>query len=152
MRMFLSNKKQPEVIVFLVQKEVAERIVAKDGKESILSISVKIYGEPKYIATVKKECFSPKPKVDSAILLIQNISKKRLSTWQIDVAGRRGRSTIFEQKFFEIVKTGFAHKRKVLSSNLKNKITKEKLSECAISEKSRAEDLSINQWVCLTKN
>src|SRR6185312_3875994 len=56
---FLSEEHQPSLAVLLVQKEVAQRIVARDDKESILSISVKVYGEPKYIDTVKAGSFNP---------------------------------------------------------------------------------------------
>jgi 16S rRNA (adenine1518-N6/adenine1519-N6)-dimethyltransferase len=76
---FLTEENQPEKMVLLVQKEVAERIVARDGKESILSLSVKAYGEPKYIMKVSKRFFSPEPKVDSAIIAINNISRGRFS-------------------------------------------------------------------------
>ena len=133
-RNFLSELPQPELMVILVQKEVAERIVSKDGKESILSISVKVYGEPKYIQTVKAGSFFPPPKVDSAILLIDNISKKNFTA-------------VNEQKFFEIVRAGFAHKRKTVSSNLKAFISKEKLASLGINEKERAEKLSLEQWI-----
>jgi 16S rRNA (adenine1518-N6/adenine1519-N6)-dimethyltransferase len=142
-RKFLSGNFQPSLIVVLVQKEVAERITTsiqgkskiKEGKESILSISVKVYGEPKYIQTVKAGCFFPPPKVDSAILLIDNISKKNFFNKE------------HEQKFFEIMKTGFAHKRKTLSSNLKGMVSKEKLAELGINEKERAENLTLEQWL-----
>lgn len=133
-RNFLSELPQPELMVILVQKEVAERIVSKDGKESILSISVKVYGEPKYIQTVKAGSFFPSPKVDSAILLIDNISKKNFTDTS-------------EQKFFEILRAGFAHKRKTLSSNLKAYISKEQLASLGINEKERAEKLSLEQWL-----
>lgn len=133
-RKFLSGNFQPSLIVILVQKEVAERIVVKDGKESILSISIKAYGEPKYIQTVKAGSFFPPPKVDSAILLIDNISKNNFKK-------------VNEQKFFEIMKAGFAHKRKTISSNLKTFVTKEKLAELGINEKERAERLSMKQWL-----
>ena len=133
-RNFLSELPQPKLMVILVQKEVAERIISKDRKESILSISVKVYGEPKYIQTVKAGSFFPPPKVDSAILLIDNISKKNFTATN-------------EQKFFEIVRAGFAHKRKTISSNLKSHISKEKLAELGINEKERAERLSLKQWL-----
>ncbi|MEI6478653.1 MAG: 16S rRNA (adenine(1518)-N(6)/adenine(1519)-N(6))-dimethyltransferase RsmA [bacterium] len=136
-RRFLSEIPQPELMVILVQKEVAERIVVRDGKESILSISVKVYGEPKYIQTVKAGSFFPAPNVDSAILLIDNISKKNFSN-------------IDEQKFFKIVRAGFAHKRKTISSNLKEFISKERLNELGINEKERAEKLSLEQWIKLS--
>ena len=70
---FLSADNQPESMVLLVQKEVAERIVARNNKESILSISVKAYGDPKYIEKVLAGSFVPAPNVDSAIILIKNM-------------------------------------------------------------------------------
>jgi 16S rRNA (adenine1518-N6/adenine1519-N6)-dimethyltransferase len=76
LRKFLTAEVYPSRMVLLVQKEVAKRIVAADKKESILSISVKAYGEPKYIDTVPKRFFRPIPKVDSAIILIDKISKE----------------------------------------------------------------------------
>lgn len=136
---FLEEERQPEKMVLLVQKEVAERIVAKDGKESILSISVKIYGLPKYIMTVGKKFFSPSPKVDSAIILISDISKNTFN------------GNISEKKFFEILKAGFAHKRKLVLSNL-TKTFKQKdefeiiFNKLKINKNSRAENLTAQNW------
>ena len=73
LRTFLSGRYQPTSMCLLVQKEVAERIVARDGKESILSLSVKLYGIPTYIMKVAREYFSPSPRVDSAVILIDKI-------------------------------------------------------------------------------
>ena len=78
-RKFLSETIQPNTMVLLVQKEVAQRIVARDTKESILSLSVKAYGTPKYMMKVGKRFFTPAPKVDSAIIAVTDISKKRIS-------------------------------------------------------------------------
>lgn len=75
LRAFLSGDFQPKSMTLLAQKEVAERIVASDGKESVLSISVKTYGVPTYVQTVLAHEFLPPPKVDSAILHISDISK-----------------------------------------------------------------------------
>ncbi len=109
---FLTEDIHPERMVLLVQKEVAERIVARDNKESILSLSVKAYGTPKYIMKVGKRFFSPAPKVDSAIIQITNISRKNFA------------NRTQEEKFFELVKSGFAHKRKMLIRNLESIVTK----------------------------
>jgi len=136
-RKFLSGNIQPTKLVMMVQKEIADRIIARDGKESLLSLSVKVYGTPKKIMKVEKENFSPKPKVDSAILLVDNISKDFFS------------DNITEEKFFEIIKAGFAHKRKVLSANLKELLRNDvqKLFTMAhIPEKARAEDLTLENW------
>ncbi len=141
-RMFLSSKHQPSSMTLLVQKEVAERIVARNGKESILSLSVKAYGEPKYIAKVPARFFNPKPKVDSAILHIANISKNFFSH-------------ISEDQFFNVVKTGFAQKRKKLVNNLSSIDSKEELQKIFknlnTDENTRAEDVPLNKWIQLTQ-
>lgn len=135
----------PKSLTFVVQKEVAERIMARDQKESILSISVKAYGEPKHGGIIKAGSFYPAPKVDSAILSIRGISKERFESAELE-----------ENKFFEILKAGFAHKRKLLLKNLEEVFTdKEKLKEifmkCKLSEKVRAEDLKTEDWFCIAK-
>ncbi len=142
-RKFLSGDIQPKKLVIMVQKEIADRIVARDGKESLLSLSVKAYGDVKKIMKVEKENFSPKPKVDSAILLINDISKDFFNE-------------INEEKFFDIIKTGFAHKRKMLVANLKEKFGQNDLQKIfqhlKIPEKSRSENLKLEDWKILTKN
>jgi len=140
LRMFLETINQPESMTLMVQKEVADRILARDGKESLLSLSVKVFGDPKYIKTVKAGSFVPAPNVDSAILLIENVSKNKLMG-------------LNESVFFKTLHAGFAHKRKQLLPNLsslhkKDDITKafEKLN---IPIKTRAEDVHLDTWVSL---
>ena len=143
LRTFLTTQKQPRAMALLVQKEVAERIIARDGKESILSLSVKAYGTPKIIAKVSRGNFSPPPSVDSAILLIENISRAFFTN-------------VDENAFFKLVRAGFSSKRKLLASNLsgKNEFTKPILFElftaCDIPEKARAEDVPLEKWRRLT--
>ena len=157
-RKFLSDvKNKPTLMTLLVQKEVAERIVARDGKESILSLSVKAYAVPKYIMKVHKRFFSPEPKVDSAIISINNISNKLF------------KEKSEEELFFHLIKTGFAHKRKVLRKNLENLSTLEvrlpnikdvglpyinKIDEIfkklEINPKTRAEDIKFEKWIELS--
>ena len=164
-RKFLESDNQPKSITFVIQKEVAERIIARDkkaqpshkalpssettdghstaGKESILSISIKAYGEPKYGGIIKAGSFFPKPKVDSAILSVENINKEKFREYKIT-----------EKKFFEVVRTGFAHKRKFLIKNLTNlsrtdldiERVGEVFDELGIDKKIRAEDLKIEDW------
>lgn len=142
LRQFLENKAQPSLMVLLVQKEVAQRIVAKDEKESILSISVKAYGTPRYIGTVKAKFFSPPPQVDSAIILIKNISKN----FFLDLS---------EAEFFTILKTGFAHKRKIAVSNLAELAPKEFVAKIfdslSISRDARPEDLTLSDWKAISQ-
>lgn len=136
---FLSTDQQPISATLLVQKEVAERIVTRDNKESILSISVKAYGTPTYVGTVKRGSFVPVPNVDSAILHIANISKNVFTD-----------ANILEAHFFSVVKAGFAHKRKHVGSNLAKLISKEMLETCNIQKEARAETLTVQDWSCIT--
>ena len=137
-RIFLESKEQPESMTLLVQKEVAERIVARDKKESLLSISVKIFGTPIYIKTVGRGAFTPHPNVDSAIIHIKDISKLKLHG-------------LDEKFFFKIIHAGFAHKRKQLLPNLtdlyERKLLIKIFEECKIDQKSRSEDVSLNKWL-----
>jgi 16S rRNA (adenine1518-N6/adenine1519-N6)-dimethyltransferase len=153
-RKFLEGAIQPSKLVLMVQKEIADRIIARDEKESLLSLSVKAYGKPKKIMKVDKENFSPKPKVDSAILLIDDISKD----FFLNEDKSASKETKMQEKnFFEVLKAGFAHKRKVLISNLKEiaesrgKNLPQIFSSLKIPEKSRAEDLKLENWRDLVK-
>ncbi len=138
-RNYLETENQPASMTILVQKEVAERVVARDGRESILSLSVKVFGDPKYGGTVSKRYFSPAPKVDSAILTVNNITHK-LKPAQ-------------EKAFFEVVKEGLAHKRKTLVHNLGKHYGSDRvrgaLAALGLNEKARGEELSIDLWMKL---
>lgn len=134
---FLSAAHQPTTLVFLVQKEVAQRI-ARDKKESILSLSVKAYGTPKYVTSVPRGAFAPPPKVDSAIVAIEHVSRSNFT------------SAAHEQHFFELVKAGFASKRKLLASNVGTTYA-QKFSTVGIDAKARAEDVSLAAWLALSK-
>lgn len=141
LRKFLSEKKQPTLLVFLMQKEVAERIARhgpsnKKEKESILSLSVKAYGEPQYVKTVPRGAFVPPPKVDSAILAVKNISRGNFS------------NAAHEEKFFELIKAGFGQKRKLLKSNVKN-LLGPKAEELG---NARAEDVPMATWLELSRS
>lgn len=154
LELFLEHEPRPNRMVLLVQKEVAERITAKPagnetvGKESILSISVKAFGTPKIIARVPRGAFTPPPTVDSAILSIDDISDKRFKEKSLGIP-----------RFFEILKAGFAHKRKLLIRNLEMVVGKETVNgmtadeklekiwlELDLNEKARAEDIALEQW------
>ena len=151
LKKFLGAKNQPKIMALLVQKEVAKRIIgrplggsaSKWGKESILSISVKAYGAPKYIETVKAGSFAPAPKVDSAIIAIENISKKFFADFS-------------ENKFFRILRAGFKSKRKKLSSNLATIFAKAKILETFrkldLDSNLRAEDVDLDTWKKLVAN
>jgi len=143
LRQFLSTRAQPRAMALLVQKEVAERIVARDGKESILSLSVKAYGTPRIAAKVSRGNFSPPPSVDSAIIAIEAISREAFGT-------------LADEAFFAAVKAGFASKRKLLSNNLAVKFGKERtlaaIEEAGVEKDARAEDVPLEKWFALAKS
>lgn len=157
LKKFLTEENKPERMILLVQNEVAKRIVASDHKESILSISVKAYGEPKLIMKVGARYFSPAPKVDSAVISIKNISREKflplpnLPLTKGEVPKAEG---VNEEKFWEIVKAGFAHKRKKLSSNLKSSKYFKDLEKNPLFKglgNKRAENLTLFDWITLAK-
>jgi 16S rRNA (adenine1518-N6/adenine1519-N6)-dimethyltransferase len=126
--------------VFLVQKEVALRI-ARDKKESLLSLSVKVFGKPAYIKTIGRGNFSPAPRVDSAIIAITDISRARFENAS-------------EKTFFELIHYGFASKRKQLLGNLTGAMDREALTELfntlSMPLTIRAEDVPLELWLKLT--
>lgn len=135
-RAFFTRAHLPKRAVILVQKEVAERIVTKDGKESILSIAVKTFGTPRILRSVPRGMFRPQPKVDSAVLVVEDIRDPFHS--QED-----------EKHFFDTLRTGFAHKRKKLSSNLG--CAPDTLATCNLPEHTRPEDVPPQAWHCLAE-
>lgn len=150
-RMFLEQLRQPTCIVFLIQKEVAELIMGMErtknntkGKEGILSLSIKAYGTPHYVAKVKAEAFAPPPKVDSAIIAIEEISRERLGK-------------LADQKYFAVVKAGLGSRRKMLLGNLAKGLDTKKedlekiFIKLSIDPHVRGEDLSFEKWIELTK-
>ena len=138
-RSLLESTYQPKTLVFLVQKEVATRI-ARDKKESLLSLSIKIFGDPSYICTVSRGHFTPPPRVDSAIIAIEDISRQKLAT-------------IPQKTFFEVLHLGFGQKRKQLIGNLSDSyprpLVEAALKKLDLAPTVRAEDISVTKWVQL---
>lgn len=141
LRTLLENTIQPSTLVFLMQKEVVERI-ARSTKESILSLSVSAFGVPKYIKTVTRGHFNPPPKVDSAILQVTQISLNNFSTKKE------------QDLYFELLHLGFGQKRKQLLSNLTKHYNREELTvlftKLSIPLEARAETLPLSTWIKLT--
>ncbi|MBI4049346.1 MAG: ribosomal RNA small subunit methyltransferase A, partial [Candidatus Doudnabacteria bacterium] len=129
---FLNQKNQPKLLVLMVQKEVAERVVAKPGELSILGISVQFFADAEIAAVVPKESFWPVPKVDSAILRIEPKDKyPEITDYKL---------------FFSTVKKAFAGKRKQLKNTLGNI---QVLRQAGIDPMARPQDLSIDDWIRL---
>lgn len=146
---FLSAPFQPTQMVLLIQKEVAERIVAKNHKESVLSIAVKAYGTPVIIDKVPRGAFAPAPTVDSAIIAINGITRAFFT----DLPAQAGCD---EALFFSIMKAVFGKKRKQIGGSLGEHLSdktlaQEVLKAVGIDPKTRPEDLKLTQWKSLTQ-
>jgi len=137
-RLTLEEWPQPQRIVFLVQKEVAERAVAKPPHANLLSLSIEYYATASIVGLVNRSSFDPMPEVDSAILKIQPDNR------QLTIDYRR--------KFFRLLHIGFASKRKQLVNNLSVglKIDKDEIvkiiKNAGLDPQIRPENLSFEQW------
>lgn len=137
----IANRELVEEIYIMVQKEVAERIVAKSSKKrSVLTLSVEYFGETELLFYIPKEAFFPSPKVDSAFI---KISIDRENKYE---------NLVDEKTFFKYVKASFANKRKNIVNNLcrlgfeKNNL-KIILEKNDISPNKRAEAFSIDEFI-----
>jgi len=143
-RKFLEAKNKPDLIVLMVQKEVAERIVAKPGNRDrgLLTLIVEFYADSEIVFEVNRKNFFPVPSVDSAVIKLKARSEK----FEVD-----------EKVFFRLVKAGFSSKRRQIHNSLAatlqlDKDTTEKLlKEAGINSMDRAEDLTMHQWLYLYK-
>lgn len=145
LKLFLEDLvNKPKELTLMVQKEVAERICAKPGDMSVLALSVQYFSQAEIVGEVKRNNFWPAPAVDSAIIKIA-LDQKRTDTE-------------YNKKFFQMVKIGFAQKRKLLIKNLLpffGKQNKEKLKSAlenmGFTQTVRAQELSIADWEQLLK-
>lgn len=142
-RYFLENEIFPQEMILMVQKEVAQRIVAGSGNHSVLSLSVQYYAKSELLFYVDKNNFDPVPEVDSAMIRISHIknceSKKE------------------SDNFFRVVRAGFCAKRKTIVNNLANsfhlekKEVEEELQYIGIKSNSRAQEISLEEWKRIAK-
>ena len=139
-RLALEQWPQPEIIVLVVQKEVAERIMAKPPNMNLLALSVQMYADAKKIDMIKKGSFQPSPKVDSAIIRLKPGEKINSDD---------------AKKIFNLMRLGFGEKRKQLASILTKKleIRKEEIVDifkrAGISPNARSENLGLDDWARL---
>ena len=142
LRTIFSLPNKPKSLTLMLQKEVAERIVAKAGKMSLLAISVQLYADAEIVTKVPGNDFWPAPDVESAVI-------------HLDV--REGKPGVNEKDFFRLVKFGFSAKRKMLKNNLSGgyridqKEAEEKIIKAGFNPKIRAQELSVEDWKKLLK-
>jgi len=143
LRRLLGAETRPERMTLTVQQEVAERICARDGKLSLLALSVQVFGAPKIEARIPAGCFYPVPDVDSAVLSLALYPQPLIALEDMD-------------DFFRLARAGFSQKRKTLRNALSAGLALpaaeiEKLLRAAgIDPQRRAETLSIPEWKRLT--
>jgi 16S rRNA (adenine1518-N6/adenine1519-N6)-dimethyltransferase len=156
LRKFLSAENKPEMMVLMLQKEVAERIVAKPPQMSLLAVSVQYYAEAQIIDYVTKDNFWPIPEVDSAIIKIKIKEEPHPSPLLVKERGII-KDVDKDRDFFRLVKIGFSARRKMLKNNLAGglHISTEKaenyLKLVKIDNKIRAQELSVDDWVRLVE-
>ena len=141
LRHFLEAAAKPQMMIVMVQKEVAEAIAAKPGDMSLLSISIQFYGEPRIIGYVPAQSFYPAPEVDSAILRIDLYPQPAVA--------------VDEESFFDLVRAGFTAPRKQIANSLAQGLGLPKtevlplLERANIASQRRAETLTLGEWAGL---
>lgn len=128
----LTAKHRPARIVILIQKEVAERIAAADGHQSVLSLFVQNNADVELGYVVGKEEFTPPPKVDSEFIILTP------------------KAPVIREEIFALIKRGFSSPRKKLIANLTGEKSREELKtifeKLGLNENARPADLSLKDW------
>lgn len=143
-QLLMTSHNPPTRSVLLVQKEVAERMAARPGDMSILAVSAQLFAEVSLGEEVPAYLFTPPPKVDSQVVILQTHQKVLYPD-------------ITEEDFFTAVKAGFSAKRKKLRSSVAGGLKIEKpeaeelLNKAEISPDARAETLSLDDWARLAR-
>ena len=143
-QLLMTATNKPSIAVLLVQKEVAERLAAPAGDMSILAVSAQVYAEVRLGDEVPAKLFTPPPKVDSQVVILQTRPQPIVSSDE-------------EKDFFRVVKAGFSNKRKKLRSSLAGglNISKEQavqyLEQANINPDSRAQDVAVENWLELSR-
>jgi len=143
LRHILSGECRPAMVVITIQRQVANRLTARPGQMSLLSTTAQYYGDIELLFGIKAGSFWPRPEVDSAVVRIRIHPDPLLTEAE-------------EESFFRLVKLGYSQKRKQLQKNLRalgyprSKLN-EFLSEANIDGRRRAQSLSVEEWMELTR-
>ncbi|MEI2688850.1 MAG: 16S rRNA (adenine(1518)-N(6)/adenine(1519)-N(6))-dimethyltransferase RsmA [Anaerolineae bacterium] len=138
-RHLLTATPPPALTVLTIQREVAQRIVAKPPEMSLLAVSVQFYAQPEIVARIPAGAFVPAPKVDSAIL--------RLRPWPTPPVEVPDPET-----FFAVVRAGFGQRRKQLRNSLRGNLgltqgqVDAMLARAGVDGQRRAETLTLEEW------
>jgi len=138
LRLIFEEWSQPEVLVLTVQKEVAQRIVARPPKMNLLAFAVQFFGRPEIVKIVPPACFSPRPKVASAI---------------IKIVPREKIPVVRQEEVFRVARAVFSNRRKTVLNNLSGLMGKECakaiLDKTGIEQRRRGGELAINDIVSI---
>jgi len=144
LRHLLEARVRPRRMVITVQREVAERIVARPGDMSLLAVSVQFYGRPQMLFRLRPGSFYPAPEVESAVVRID-----AYETPPVPVEDVEG--------FFRVVRAGFAQRRKQLRNTLAAGLgfspdeVASRLQEAGVDPRRRAETLSLEEWAAVAR-
>jgi 16S rRNA (adenine1518-N6/adenine1519-N6)-dimethyltransferase len=139
LRHLLESTRRPQRLVVTVQREVAERIVARPGQMSLLAVSVQLFGEPQLLFRIKSGSFYPSPGVESAVV-------------RVDMHDSPVVSVEDTRSFFRVVRAGFAQRRKQLRNTLSAGLhmpaeaVATRLQEAGIDPKRRAQTMNLEEW------
>lgn len=141
-RHFLESDCPPKQLVIMVQREVAERMTARPGEMSLLSVSVQFFADPRIVTFVPAQAFYPPPKVDSAVVNILVPESPKID--------------LPPSAFFAVVQAGFAQPRKQLHNSLTARLglppgkASQLLRGAGIEPSRRPQTLSVQDWAALT--
>ena len=151
MRKLLTDSYQPQSLALIMQREVGERIVCRDEKQSLLSLSVAVYGSPSVAFRIARGAFVPAPDVDSVLLVVRDISRGSFcdtaNSENSELAKKR------EELFFKLIHLGFAQKRKQLHKLAASLVPRDIFEAWCIQHSFpfdiRAEDVPLRAWIDL---
>ena len=143
LRLIGELESKPQLCIFTLQKEVAERIAAKPPKMNLLAASVQFWAEPKIIDLIPKTDFSPRPKVDSAVIKLTPYPKPH---------------TLNPEHYYKFIKILFKQPRKTILNNITKgyeNLSREKLAEtlkrAGINPSDRPQNLDLEQIVGISE-
>ena len=138
-RRFLEAERHPEMMVVMLQRQVAENMAARPGKMGLLSVAIQVYGKARIVCNVPPKAFRPAPRVGSAVV-------------RIDVYPRPAVDFDSADRFFDLVRAGFSAPRKQIHNCLRRGLdispeaVAAMLEGVAVDPKRRAETLSLEEW------
>jgi 16S rRNA (adenine1518-N6/adenine1519-N6)-dimethyltransferase len=141
-RRFLEAEHKPDVMVVMVQREVARRMCAAPGEMSMLSVAIQVYGKPRIVCSVPPRAFKPQPKITSAVV--------RIDVYDVPIVPMDP-----TENFFDLVRAGFSTPRKQIRNSLAVGLdippteSEVMLSKAGIDPKRRAQTLTLDEWSSL---